>query len=140
MVGATIRFNPNCWEEQASDTFTAHRVKKIKVEKGVYYFWPKGDANPEDDGCWIHQDNVSGYLIKLEKNVVPENAYLQSQVRAASEAYENLLLRYCGHTDAPNCTLRGDIYQITIDAYYLWRCWYGNAEESKYPGHIPNQC
>ena len=140
VVGATIGFNPNCWEDEPDDLFTAHRVMDIKIENGVYYFWPKGDANPEDDGCWVHQDNVSRYLVGVEKNAVPENAYLQSQVRAASEAYEKLLLRYCGHTIARNCTLRGDIYQITIDAYHLWRCWHRNAEESERPGHIPHEC
>ena len=41
VVGATISFNPNCWEEGPDDIPTAHRVKEIKVEDGTYYFWPR---------------------------------------------------------------------------------------------------
>ena len=141
VVGATISFDPNCWEEQPSDTSTAHRVMDIKIENGVYYFWPKGDANREDDGCWVHQDNVDGYLIELEKDVVPENAYLQSQVRAAQVAHDNLWSRYCGHVSpSETCYLSGDIYDIVRDAYNLYNCWLRNAEESEYPGDIPYQC
>lgn len=141
VVGATISFSPNCWEEEPGDVSTAHRVKEIKVENGVYYFWPRGDANREDDGCWVHQDNVDGYLIEIQKNVVPENAYLQSQVRASRVAYDNLWSRYCGHvSQSQKCYLSGGIYDIVRDALNLYNCWLRNAEESKYPGHIPNQC
>ena len=141
VVGATISFNPNCWEEGPDDTSTAHRVKEIKVENGIYYFWPRGDANREDDGCWVHQDNVDGYLIEIQKNVVPENAHLQSQVRASRVAYDNLWSRYCGHvSQSQTCYLSGDIYDIVRDALNLYNCWLRNAEESKYPGHIPNHC
>ena len=53
VVGATISFNPNCWEEGPDDIPTAHRVKEIKLEDGAYYFWPRGDANRGmmDAGC-----------------------------------------------------------------------------------------
>ena len=108
VVGATISFNPNCWEEEPGHTSTAHRVKEIKVENGTYYFWPRGDANREDDGCWVHQDNVEGYLIGIEKDVVPENAHLQSQVRASRVAYDKLWSRYCGHVGpSETCYLSG---------------------------------
>ncbi len=141
VVGATISFSPNCWEEEPDDISTAHRVKEIRVEDGTYYFWPRGDANREDDGCWVHQDNVEGYLIELEKDVVPENAYLQSQVRASRVAYDNLWSRHCGHVDpSGTCYLSGYIYDIVRDALNLYNCWLGNARESKYPGHIPNHC
>ena len=141
VVGATISFNPNCWEEEPGHTSTAHRVKEIKVENGTYYFWPRGDANRADDGCWVHQDNVEGYLIGIEKDVVPENAHLQSQVRAAKVAYDNLWSRYCGHVGpSGTCYLSGYIYDIVRDALNLYNCWLRNAEESKYPGHIPNHC
>ena len=140
-VGATISFNPNCWEEEPGRTSTAHRVKEIKVENGTYYFWPRGDANRADDGCWVHQDNVEGYLIGIEKDVVPENAHLQSQVRASRVAYDNLWSRYCGHVGpSETCFLSGGIYDIVRDALNLYNCWLRNAEESKYPGHIPNHC
>ena len=154
VVGATISFNPDCWEEEPDDIGTAHRVKEIKVEDGIYYFWPRGDNNREDDGCWVPEDNVSRYLTGLVKNVRPENALLQSQVVSskvawllADETYENLLLAYCGHTDASNCYLYGNEYDVVIDAYYKLRdadnfydCWIRNALESEYPGHIPNAC
>ena len=141
VVGATISFNPNCWEEGPDGTPTAHRVKEIKVEDGTYYFWPRGDANREDDGCWVHQDNVEGYLIEIEKDVVPENAYLQSQVRAARVAYDNLWSTHCGHVGpSGTCYLSGYIYDIVRDALNLYNCWLRNAQESRYPGHIPNHC
>ena len=154
IVGATISFNPNCWEEEPDEISTAHRVKEIKVEDGIYYFWPRGDNNREDDGCWVPEDNVSRYLTGLVKDVRPENAHLQSQVLdsrvawlLAEETYENLLLTYCGHTDASNCSLYGNEYDVVIDAYYklrdayrLYECWVQSAKDSNYPGHIPNSC
>ena len=125
VVGATISFNPNCWEEEPDDISTSHRVKEIKVEDDIYYFWPRGDANRGDDGCWVHQDNVGGYLIELKKDVVPQNAYLQSQVRAAQVAYDNLWSRYCGHVGpSERCYLSGGIYDTVQDAYELHNCWY----------------
>ena len=141
VVGATISFNPNCWEEGPDDIPTAHRVKEIKVEDGIYYFWPRGDANRADDGCWVHQDNVEGYLIGIEKDVVPENAHLQSQVRASRVAYDNLWSRYCGHVGpSETCYLSGYVYDVVRDALNLYNCWLRNAQESRYPGHIPNHC
>ena len=154
VVGATISFDPDCWEEEPDDIGTAHRVKEIKVEDGIYYFWPRGDNNRQDDGCWVPEGNVQIYLTGLEKNVRPENAYLQSQVvdsrvawLLADETYDNLLLAYCGHTDASNCSLHGNEYDVVIDAYYkmrdayrLYACWVQSALNSKYPGHIPNAC
>ena len=141
VVGATISFSPNCWEEEPDDISTAHRVKEIKVEDGIYYFWPRGDANRADDGCWVHQDNVEGYLIGIEKDVVPENAHLQSQVRAAKVAYDKLWSTHCGHVGpSGTCYLSGYIYDIVRDALNLYNCWLRNAQESRYPGHIPNHC
>ena len=156
VIGATIVFDPICWEdwEEQWPRGIAHRVKEIKVEDGIYYFWPRGDNNREDDGCWVPEDNVSRYLTGLVKDVRPENAHLQSQVLdsrvawlLAEETYENLLLTYCGHTDASNCSLYGNEYDVVIDAYYkmrdayrLYECWVQSAKDSNYPGHIPNSC
>ena len=132
VVGATIAFDPDCWESAPDNRYTAHRVMEIKIENGVYYFWPKGDFNREADGCWVHQDNVKDYLVGLEKDVRPKNSYLQSQVIASKVAYEDALeaYRWDGSRDA---------YNRLQSASRLYECWFRNAKESEYPGHIPNQ-
>ena len=153
VVGAIISFDPDCWEQRPNGRSTIHRVMDIRVENGVYYFWPKGDSNSEPDGCWVHQDNVNGYLIAIEKNAVPENSYLQSQVIAArvaylvaADAYDRLALRHCGSLDVANCyfgQFYGEAlaaYELTEETWYYYDCWYQNALDSEYPGHIPYDC
>ena len=154
VVGATISFDPNCWEDGASARRTAHRVADIELRGGIYNYWPKGDASDEPDGCWIPQTSVRGYIIEIHKNAVPENAELRDQVNAARaafvaarEAYRDLLEGYCGSRDPDGCYLDprpyaevDEAYERALEAQEHWRCWYENAGKSEYPGHIPHEC
>ena len=154
VVGATISFDPSCWEDGASGRRTAHRVADIELRGGIYHYWPKGDASDEPDGCWIPQTSVRGYIIEIHKNAVPENAELRDQVNAARaafvaarEAYRDLLEGYCGSRDPDWCYLDprpyaevGEAYERALEAQEHWRCWYENAGKSEYPGHIPHEC
>ena len=154
VVGTTISFNPNCWEDGASGRRTAHRVADIELRGGIYHYWPKGDASDEPDGCWIPQTSVRGYIIEIHKNAVPENAELRDQVNAARaafvaarEAYRDLLEGYCGSRDPDGCYLDprpyaevDEAYERALEAQEHWRCWYENAGKSEYPGHIPHEC
>ncbi len=150
VVGSTIGFYPACWE---SDRGIAHRVMDIDVRDGVRYFWPKGDANPEPDGCWVPETNVRGYIVEIHKNVNPENAELREAVLSAKGTYEQALDayyalrdRYCAR-NAVQCTVPRSVYgqilqlhQDAVRALSLYRCWSKNARDSEYPGHIPYDC
>ncbi len=153
--GTLISFNPNCWETHADkdDRRTAHRVIDIRVEDGVYHFWPRGDGNEEDDGCWVPHGNVESYAVEFFPNTKPENASLRLAVlnardayRAVRDEYRALYLQYCGFpaTDGRICTLPDHQYrevdrlwdEVTA-AVTTYDCWYDVAERSDRPGHIP---
>lgn len=160
-VGTVISFNPNCWEDEPDDTSTAHRVMDIKVENGVYYYWPQGDASDRPDGCWVPFDHVDGYIIEIHKDVNPENAELRNSVneaRASLEAaleelnrlraeYRAIIDRYCGRGVNPaNCQLASPEYEIAIRAFRAadsayddyeaafntWECWVESASNAIY--------
>ncbi len=151
VVGATISYDPNCWSD-ADGIGTSHRVMNIKVENDIYYFWPKGDNNLEDDGCWIPHTDVRGYIIEMHRNVLPANATLRGLVNAAKTAYydasreyDAVVERYC-NGNSQSCP-RGQAYQLAVDAYDRLRaasahffCWQDVAKDSEYPGHIPGEC
>ena len=153
--GAIISFNPNCWETHAErdDANTAHRVIDIRVEDDVYYFWPRGDGNEEDDGCWIPHGNVHSYAVEFFPDRYPQNDKLRRAVlnardayRAVRDEYQAVYLRYCGFpaTDRRDCALPnhqfrevdalGDEVEAALTTY---DCWYDVAERSEWPGHIP---
>ena len=85
---------------------------------------PKGDANEEDDGCWVPHTSVRGYLIEVKYGVFPLNAPLWDAVQAAEAAYKaaraayrtalddyhSLLLLYCGVLDSGGCVLSPQDY------------------------------
>ena len=128
VVGTVISFTPTPGCELGSGS-VAHRVVSIRRDSsGVYYYWPKGDASAEDDGCWIPHANVDGYIIDLHKNVHPENSALRNRVTTAKANfevaernyayalavhdakqahYDSLRLRYCG-TLTGECSLPTD--------------------------------
>lgn len=157
VVGATISFQSRaCWSDEPSDDKTAHRVMEIKVIDGVHYYWPKGDANEMPDGCWIPESSVNGYIIEVHKNTRPANATLRNNVnaaraayRTARDAYQDLRQFYGCYDFTVTCVVYSDfaynelsraydIYEQAYDNY--WNCWYRNAEDSEYPGHIPYTC
>ena len=153
-MGTTISFNPDCWEDEPNDRWTAHRVMDIKVENGVHYYWPKGDSNPEDDGCWVPEQHIRAYIIEIHRDVRPENAELRELVNAAKTVYNEaratyyeLRDRHCPDRDA-TCTAPtfaiyhrlvalGDALDAAWDHY---DCWAQVARDSEYPGHIPRRC
>ena len=87
VVGTTISFDPGCGGSEPTGVGISHRVMNIKFENGSFYFWPRGDNNLTDDGCWIHESRVRSYLIEIHKNVRPQNAELRRNVNAATVAY-----------------------------------------------------
>ncbi len=137
-VGATISFNPGCREDQPSASSTAHRVKRVKVDNGLHYFWPRGDGNHEDDGCWVPETHVGAYIVDIHKNVRPENAQLRNNLNAADKALTDFQLRHCGRPTFANCTLSEPYYSWARSVLATYRCWLDNARKSEYPGHIPN--
>lgn len=156
VVGTVISFaNRACLGEDAAGR-TAHRVVAIQVIDGDYYYWPKGDALPEADGCWVPHTAVDGYIIDLHKNTVTANALLRTRVNTAKAAYDTAWEVYldaieanCGHREHDRCS-----YSLSTPlgqrAQTLWlrakaasdfySCWLGNAAASQRPGHIPYEC
>ena len=124
--------------------------------------WP----NSESDG-WIAVADVVGYVIEVHRNANPENAQLRNAMIAAkaqlptaeqaldvAEAnWDAKVNEYCGTNTG--CQVyyydEGDeiyvVYNLYQQAYTQYKrafstyaCWYRNAEDSQYPGHIPNSC
>lgn len=145
-VGTIISFNPNCWdirENRFNLRSTAHRVMKIKVEDGVHYYWPKGDASEDPDGCWVPESHVNAYIIEVHKNVQPQFAELRNSVNhasslenkawleldAAEAEYDAIIERYCGPGVKPgDCTLPTSQYNIANRAYRAYDSAYKNWE------------
>lgn len=143
VVGTTISFDPNCFEENVDGRRTAHRVAATKVVNGVTYYWPKGDANERADGCWVPYSNVAGYLVELHRGTHPENAALRDQVNASRAAvdaadavadearavmrtagadYDALIAELCGEgvrTDSCQLTTEGNTLAVASYARYL---------------------
>lgn len=156
VVGAVISFdNRACLGEDAAGR-SAHRVLAIQVIDGVHYYWPKGDALAEPDGCWVPYTAVDGYLIELHEDTVPANAELRDNVNAARAAYDAAWGEYldaieanCGHREPHRCSV-SLVTALGQRAQRLWLrakeasdfygCWYANAAASLRPGHIPFIC
>ncbi|MCY4623677.1 MAG: hypothetical protein OXC99_01520 [Chloroflexi bacterium] len=156
VIGATISFQSRaCWSDEPSNSNTAHRVMDIKVSGGVHFYWPQGDANSGPDGCWVPHTAVNGYIIEVHKNTRPANATLRNNVNAAKstyvtarDAYQDLRQAHGCHRNIGICTVYSDAayntlnqaYQRYLEAYNSYDCWYRNAEDSQYPGHISYAC
>lgn len=153
--GAIIEFDPSCDETEPDGLLVRHRAIDIKVEDGVYYFWPKGDGNREADGCWLHQDAVDGYVVEVFYNSLPENAELWNAVSAAKQGYWEAIdafdathLRYCGFSsdEDRNCwpmlsdhqfDVLSGLLDTWLEAEATYDCWYDVALRSERAGHIP---
>lgn len=88
VVGSVIAFGnvDECGFDP--DTYISHRVMDIKIEDGVYYFWPQGDNNRGPDECWVPDSQIRAYLLEVFKNVRPENAELRDNVLEAKAYYD----------------------------------------------------
>ena len=156
VVGATIIFQSNaCWSGEPVGSWTSHRVVDTRYSGGVYYFWPKGDANRSADSCWVPHAAVDSYIIAIHKNTVPENAELRNNVNAAKARRVAAYDAAIAHREAHGCYDLDTVCTFYTKASYnkavrlrlaweaardYWRCWYDNALESEYPGHIPHTC
>ena len=150
-VGTVISFKPTPKCDVTSGNLS-HRVVKIKVVRGVHYYWPKGDNSDKADNCWIPESNVNGYIIKLHKGTNAQNKGLRSSVNAAESAKERAwntyalkYETYCGFP--PNsgtiCFLPqrqiDEINQLAdayLSAFNYYSCWVESAANVSYFGDI----
>ena len=141
VVGATIAYSPAC---DRAAVGIAHRVINITVRNGAHYFWTKGDAESKADGCWVHERDVRGYIIRIHRNVNMENAYLRNQVNGWKAEVLRLAAIYDSGALHLNPILRrsylDSVYRSLLAALDSYGCWYQNAVDSRSPGHIPHQC
>ena len=160
VVGAVIAYDPppGCKAFVGTGTAISHRVAAIRVSSnGTYEFWPQGDASDEPDGCWVPHTSVTGYIIELQRGVVPQNAARRDRVNGAKAAqdaaelvYLDLIERHCGHRNPARCTVPYEHYpQVAtayneyIKAHYQWECVLrsarspGNPQPCRYPPIIP---
>ncbi len=134
VIGAVISFTPTA-ECNLTSSRVAHRVMSVRRgASGDTYYWPKGDANSQDDGCWIPYTNVNGYIIELHRNTNLENSALRNRVNSASAAwdearqnYEQRRLAYCGSVTGA-CTLSGARYNEVIRLRNIYQAAYGAWE------------
>ena len=141
-IGTVISFKPTAKCDSESES-VSHRVLHVKVTRGVYYFWPKGDNSDKADGCWIPESNVNGYIIKIHKNTRMKNANLRNSVNAAEDLkdkswndYARWYESYCGFP--PNTGRTCSLPQRQIDdinryasayrvAFAYYACWVESA-------------
>ncbi len=147
VVGATIGFDYDCNEGMANGTRVSHRVLDIKIENDTYYFWPKGDASTEADGCWVPESQVHGYIIELYKDTRPDNADLRNSVNDAKAEWDISRTEYfdyiAPHCDDPDaCSLPPGVYEwalyllqkVDVAGKY-WNCWLDHAKSDVYTDH-----
>ena len=149
-VGTVISFRPTAACE-VTGSRVLHRVMKVKVERGTYYYWPKGDNNSGPDECWIPESNVYGYVIQLHKNTDQQNAALRNAVNAADSAAERAWATYQSRRAAygcpdPNrvCTVSTGKYRelVRLRSEYIaaadyHRCWANAARTALYSSSGP---
>ena len=138
-LGAIIAYHPptpTTGDDQESDggrqTPILHRVIDIKVEDGVHYFWPKGDAEEEADGFWVAESSVLGYATALLQGTRPQNAALRDRVNGAKDMYiatrakmletrgiyDEAATMYCGSIEAASsCNAAPADFRRVLDAY-----------------------
>ena len=136
-VGNIISFRPSCQGAEG----TSHRVVKVKVEQGRHWYWPKGDAMREPDGCWIPASNVRGYVVEVHRDVRPANAELRTLVNEAKRRFDNVIDHYCGMgVEVQDCTVAPERHDEIMRVRAVLDCWQQVAIDSEYPGHIPRRC
>ena len=71
-----------------------HRIIEIKDGQVL----TQGDNNRKHDG-WVPLNNVERYMIGLDKNANPGDAWLRERFNTADAEYESAAKRYCGGLD-----------------------------------------
>ena len=146
VVGTLISFTTTEDCDGGAGVGIAHRVMDIKVEDGIHYFWPAGDANDEPDGCWIPEGKVRAYMVDVEKGAHPQNADLRNKVNSATRAmitaetrYKETHWRYCGVEPGTPCDTSDGrfqellgLYQRFVDAIDYSNCWLESAANAIY--------
>ena len=150
IVGSLISFDVG---EKCEDGINAalHRVIDVKIEDDTYYYWPKGDANDEPDGCWVSESDVLSYVTDIRKDVRLENTALREGVQRAYELwdeaeadYKTVFQEYNDYCDRwdpgrvpPDCTVPLNkfaqakyLYDRSVAAFEYWmkvgeygECW-----------------
>ncbi len=121
--------------EYNNEYWVAHRVISINESGYETRYLVKGDANTSPDACTINIDEIKGYVIDVQKNTRLQNATLREEVNASREAFVTARDAYVSrgyHVESR--------YNKAVAAHEHYSCWYNNALNSRYPGHIPNQC
>ena len=105
---------------ESCGTRYTHRVVEIRQLDGTWYYLTKGDAFDKPDNCWAPHRDVLGVVVKVERNLYPENTKLRQAVNAAkAEMLAN---------------------PRDPDAVARYHCWRRAAYASRYPGDIPHEC
>lgn len=60
-----------------------HRVVEIHLIGGKRHYLAKGDNNLHPDNCLVPHEDVTQLVVRVERNLVPENAWLRDEVNAA---------------------------------------------------------
>ena len=142
-VGDIIRMQPSCpLGDGRQHRGVAHRIVDVKVEDDQHWYWPKGDAHREADGCWVPFEHVKAVAVEVHRGVRPANAELRELVNAAMVTVNGLVDRYCGvGVGADDCELSTVAQYDELEAAAdLFDCWYEVASTAEYPGHIPSRC
>ena len=141
-VGTVISFIQPAEEGEEADANAApvlHRVADIKVEDGIYHFWPRGDAWEDADGYWVPETSLLGYVTELLPGTRPENTDLRDLVNrtrdryaaakdemvAARDRYDNTVITHCGSLEAvSSCQATTEGFTQVADAYdQFTRAW-----------------
>ncbi len=135
-VGTIIFYDSPAGGTGAGGLPILHRVTDIKIENGIYYFWPKGDAVDSPDGVWVPEGNVRGYVIELLQGTRPENTDLRERVNEAKDlhistkrtmleargAFDETAIRYCGSVEAVSaCETSAANFNRVLAAYNTFR-------------------
>ena len=145
--GTVVSFRPTAACEPTGSR-VLHRVVKTKVEKGIYYYWPKGDNNSVPDGCWVPESSVYGYVIELHKNTHLQNAELRNSVNSADAAAERAWDAYQSRRASYGCSNPNRVCTVSstsrfnelsrlraeyIAASAYHQCWVQAAKNAWYP-------
>lgn len=146
-VGTIIAFDPPATCRVQSNRGIVHRVERVKVERGIYYYWPKGDNAERADDCWVSERDVSGYIIEVHKNTRPERAELRNFVNSADAEAERARNAYFTRRASYGCHSVNQVCRVSsrsqlnelnrlrttyiAAADYHW-CWVQAAKNAQY--------